>query len=140
MDPLDLTVFVLYPAALVVGLLAGGVLARALGRRIDPSNPPPRPSALAWTALWLGIASSVLFLLSVITGMFTVLGWLAPTGLQTLSIATAAAAVPAAITAIVRRDSRWPTWAALATAALPFFSAVGLLLSALISLVFGTGG
>lgn len=140
MELLDLTVYVLYPTALAVGLLIGGLLAWQWGRRIDRSNPPRRPSTLAWVAMGLGIAAAACFLLSVISGMFPAVGWLIPTSFQTLALATGTSAVITAFTAVARRDRHWPTWVAIGAAAVPFLTAVNILMMTVISLLIGNTG
>lgn len=112
----------------VLGLAVGGVLAWLLGRRIDPADPPAKPSGLARTAMWFGVSAAVVLVLPGLAGpVFLLLPELGTTtilvlaaGPALLAYAAATAAVVMTVTAIARRDRHWATWVALATAAVPF--------------------
>lgn len=109
--------------SLIVGLLLGGGAYVILGRRIDPENPPQRASALAWTAMGLGLIALLMVLAGLIgPALASVLGpgaRVVRAFPAALSITFAFAAVVAAVGAIVKHDRRWPTWAALALGGTP---------------------
>lgn len=121
-----------FGVGILLGVILGAAVGVLLGRRIDPSAPPARPSALAWTAFGFGVAA-VLMLASALFLPFQLPGPLASAiSSASLSIVLSIAGVIGAVWALVRRDRHWVSWTAMVLAALPTlfwaFFALGYLL------------
>lgn len=98
--------------AFLVGVaVAGAVLAVFRTREPRPAGASARPAALGWLTLASGIAAAAAFAVGVFTD--------AEMGGYLASIACATAAVIIGIGAVLRHDRGWPTWAGLATGAIP---------------------
>ncbi|TQK18330.1 hypothetical protein FBY40_0817 [Microbacterium sp. SLBN-154] len=103
----------------VLGVALGAAVGIPLGRRIDRTRPPQRASALAWTALALGIVAVGMLA----SALFLPLALPGPTGSAVnstpVSIVLSMAGVTAAVWAIARGDRRWVSWTAGGIAAVP---------------------
>jgi NO-binding membrane sensor protein with MHYT domain len=101
------------------GVVLGVGVALALRSRIDSTNRSARPSALAWTAFGLGVASVI----TVASALFLPLVLPGPEGKAfnsaQISLVLSIAGVTDAVWAIARRDRRWVSWTALVVGALP---------------------
>lgn len=93
--------------ALLLGLVAGGVVLALVWRFSPRGSKADRPRPLGWAALAAGSVALVCTAL-VFAGFEA-----------GFSIAAAAAAMVLVIGAIARRERHWPTWVGLGTGAAP---------------------